>query len=119
MVEFYSEGLSTTIVVLIVGDRLMVEEEVKVTRKYQVTIPKSVRSKVGIRIGDKLTVRSEAGRIIMEIPEYVSNPSEVLWNLFGEPLDIDAVKLVEESLVKTAPPELLERNKKREAGGIQ
>jgi AbrB family looped-hinge helix DNA binding protein len=94
----------------------MVEEKVKVTRKYQVTIPQSVRSKLGIKIGDKLIVRSEARRIIMEIPEYVSNPSEVLWNLFNEPLDFDAVKLVEESLVKTGPPELLELSKKgREA----
>jgi len=97
----------------------MVEEKVKVTRKYQVTIPQSVRSKLGIRIGDKLIVRSEGRRIIMEIPEYVSNPSEVLWNLFGEPLDVDAVKLVEESLVNTAPPELLELSKKRREGCVR
>jgi len=71
--------------------------EVKVTRKYQVTIPEDVRCKLGVRIGDKLIVKSENHRIIMEYPEHVSNPSDALWNLFGKSIDIDAVKLVEES----------------------
>jgi AbrB family looped-hinge helix DNA binding protein len=31
----------------------MVDEVVKVTRKYQVTIPRRVCSKLGIKIGDK------------------------------------------------------------------
>lgn len=78
------------------------KEEVKVTRKYQVTIPESVRSKLGVKIGDKLIVRSEAKRIIMEIPEHIQNPSNALWNLFGKPLDIDATKLIEESWKKTS-----------------
>jgi len=86
---------------------------VKVTRKYQVTIPDSVRSKLGVKIGDKLIVRSEARRIIMEVPPHISNPSDVLWNLFGKPLDIDATKLVEESWKKTSPPELAKLYKKK------
>jgi len=77
-------------------------EKVKVTRKYQVTIPKSVRSKLGIKIGDTLIVRSEGRQIIFEVPKCFSNPSEILWNLFGKPMNIDAVKLVEESLTKDA-----------------
>jgi antitoxin PrlF len=81
-------------------------EEVKVTRKYQVTIPESVRSKLGVKIGDKLLVKSENKRIIMEAPERISNPSDVLWNLFGKPLNIDAVTLVEESWKETCPSEL-------------
>ncbi len=80
------------------------KEEVKVTRKYQVTIPESVRSKLGVRIGDKLIVKSENKRIIMESPKRVSNPSDALWNLFGKPIDIDATKLIEESWEKTALP---------------
>jgi AbrB family looped-hinge helix DNA binding protein len=91
----------------------MVEEEVKVTRKYQITIPESVRANFGIRIGDKLVVKAEAGRIIIDIPRYVSNPSDVLWNLFGKPLNIDAVKLIEESLIKTAPLQLRELKSKK------
>jgi len=39
-------------------------EKVKVTRKYQVTIPKEVRKKVGVEIGDKLRV-TEKGELIV------------------------------------------------------
>ena len=76
---------------------LILTEEVKVTRKYQVTIPESVRSKLGVKIGDKLIVKSEKKRIIMETSKRIPNPSDSLWCLFGKPLDIDAVKLVEKS----------------------
>ena len=91
-------------------------EEVKVTRKYQVTIPESVRSKVGVKIGDKLIVKSENKRIIMEATKRVSNPSDALWNLFGKPLNIDATKLVEESWKQTSPePEKLHCKKQESA----
>ncbi|KPV63888.1 MAG: putative regulator PrlF [Candidatus Bathyarchaeota archaeon BA2] len=91
----------------------MAKEEVKVTRKYQVTIPESVRSKLNVKIGDKLIVRSEGRRIIIEVPEKIQNPSDALWNLFGRPLDVDATKLVEESWTRTAPPELTKLYKKK------
>jgi antitoxin PrlF len=73
------------------------QDEVKVTRKYQVTIPENVRNALGVKIGDKLIVKSENKRIIMETPKRIINPSETLWCLFGKPLSLDAVKLVEES----------------------
>ena len=91
----------------------MTKEEVKVTRKYQVTIPESVRSKIDVKIGDKLIVRSDGKRITMEAPQLVSSPSDVLWNLFGKPLNIDATKLIEESWKKTYPPELAKLHKKK------
>jgi len=72
-------------------------DEVTVTRKYQVTIPESVRKKLSVKIGDKLVVKSENNRIIMENPNHLPDPSDTLWNLFGKPMDIDAVKLVEQS----------------------
>jgi antitoxin PrlF len=74
------------------------QTEVKVTRKYQVTIPKNVRSELDIKIGDKLAVKTENKKIIMEKPKNITNPSDTLWCLFGKPLKIDAAKLVEESL---------------------
>lgn len=43
-------------------------ETVKVTRKYQVTIPQKVREKTGIEIGDKLLVIGEGRRVIFEKP---------------------------------------------------
>ncbi|MGD0203040.1 MAG: hypothetical protein ABSC20_03940 [Candidatus Bathyarchaeia archaeon] len=53
----------------------------------------------------------------MESPKRFSNPSDVLWNLFGKPLDIDAVKLVEESWKDTliSKPKKLRCEKQKEA----
>jgi bifunctional DNA-binding transcriptional regulator/antitoxin component of YhaV-PrlF toxin-antitoxin module len=56
-----------------------------------------VRSKLGIKIGDKIVVKSEGNRIIIEAHKRVSNPSDVLWNLFGKAIDADATKIVEDS----------------------
>jgi AbrB family looped-hinge helix DNA binding protein len=40
---------------------------VKVTRSFQVTIPREVREVLGIRVGDSLNVNvDERGRIVME-----------------------------------------------------
>ncbi|MEM0024068.1 MAG: AbrB/MazE/SpoVT family DNA-binding domain-containing protein [Thermofilaceae archaeon] len=40
---------------------------VKVTRSYQVTLPRDVREALGIKVGDYLEVRvDERGRIVME-----------------------------------------------------
>jgi len=41
---------------------------VKVTRKYQVTIPEEVRHKIGVMIGDELLVREEGEKIVLERP---------------------------------------------------
>ncbi len=76
-------------------------EEVTVTRKYQITIPKETRTKLGIELGDKLLIRDDGERIIIEVPKKIGDPSEYLWNLSKKPLDIDAVKLVEESWKET------------------
>jgi antitoxin PrlF len=95
-----------------VGSKL--NNEVKVTRKYQVTIPESVRSELGIKIGDKLIVKSENKRIVMESPKRVSNPSDTLWCLFGESMDVDAVKLVEESLESARMPPTKRKSAKAE-----
>lgn len=72
-------------------------DEVVVTRKYQITIPKDVRKKLEIEIGDKLIIKDEGGRIIIDVPKKVTDPSEFLWSLSENPRDIDVVKLVEES----------------------
>lgn len=42
--------------------------KVKVTRKYQVTIPEEVRHKIGVMIGDELLVREEEEKIVLERP---------------------------------------------------
>jgi len=42
-------------------------------------------------------VRDDGGRIIVEVPKKIADPSGFLWGLSDKPLDVDAVKLVEES----------------------
>jgi AbrB family looped-hinge helix DNA binding protein len=70
----------------------------KVTRKYQITIPKNIRKALGINIGDTLKIKIEGNKIILEpIKPIINNPVEYLSSLSKEQTDIDAVKLVEES----------------------
>jgi len=71
--------------------------EVKVTRKYQITIPRQIRSVLGVKVGDRLTLREDRGRILIEVPKRVADPSEFLWSLSKKPVDVDVVKLIEES----------------------
>jgi len=91
---------------------IQMQNEVKVTRKFQVTIPESVRAELDVKIGDKLIVKSENNRIVMEHPQRVTNPSETLWCLFGKPMDIDAVELVEQSWESNTPATAKKRSAK-------
>lgn len=75
----------------------MAGEEVKVTRKYQVTIPRRLRSELGIKVGDKILLRREGSHILMEVPRRIADPSEFLWNLSKKPVDVDVVNLIEKS----------------------
>ena len=71
---------------------------IKVTRKFQITIPKDVREKLRISVGDLLKITVDNNRIIIEpIKATIKDPVEHLSSLTTEPTDIDAVKLVEES----------------------
>ncbi|AAY81273.1 AbrB/MazE/SpoVT family DNA-binding domain-containing protein [Sulfolobus acidocaldarius] len=40
-------------------------EESRVTRNYRITIPATIRQKLGIRVGDKLIVYTEGDKIIL------------------------------------------------------
>ena len=72
--------------------------ETRVTRRFQVTIPREIREKIGIRIGDRLRVKVDNGRIVMEpVLKRVSDPVGELLKIYSEPIGVDAVKLVEES----------------------
>jgi len=71
---------------------------VRVTRKYQITIPKKIREKLHIRVGDSLKMRVEGEKIIVEpIISRVEDPVRDMLSLIDRPLNIDAVRLVEES----------------------
>ncbi len=76
-------------------------EEVIVTRKFQVTIPKEIREALGISIGDRLLVRIINGKIVLEPikgSDALKRLSTIADKFLKGPKRIDAVKLVEESL---------------------
>jgi len=71
---------------------------VKITRKYQITIPKEIREKFNLRIGDLLKVEVEGDKIILKtMVKRGKNPIEEMLTLIKKPLAVDAVRLVEES----------------------
>lgn len=75
--------------------------EVVVTRKYQVTIPKEVRERLGIKVGDRLLVRVEGDRVILEPIKpaaALERLSSIADRLLGGPRRVNAVRLVERSL---------------------
>ena len=64
---------------------------VKVTRKGQVTIPKSIRDALGIREGDLVEVSLEDGRVVLSKPG-VPEP--------GEPVGLEEYEKIVEELEK-------------------
>jgi len=76
-------------------------DEVKVTRKYQITIPKRIREKLGIKIGDKLLIDVVDDKIVI-IPikpkDALKKLATIADRILGGPKKINAVRLVEKSL---------------------
>lgn len=68
-----------------------------VTRKYQITIPKKIRKRLRVMIGDRLNVKGEGNMIIIETGKRIENPVEYMWNLSKRPIRIDAVALVKKT----------------------
>ena len=67
---------------------------VKVTKKYQITIPKDIRIKLNISIGDLLKIKLVDNYIVIEpIKPIIKDPVEYLSNLISKPINIDAVNL--------------------------
>lgn len=76
-------------------------EEVVVTRKFQVTVPKEARETVGIKIGDRLLVEVVDDKIVLRPIkgfDALARLSNISGRFFHGPKKIDAVKLIEGSL---------------------
>ncbi len=64
---------------------MAVSEEALIGKRYTLVIPKSVREEVGLKEGQRVLVRAEAGKVIIEpLP---SDPYQVLEEVIGEPYD--------------------------------
>ncbi len=69
---------------------------VKVTRNYQVTIPASIRERLGIKIGDLLSVEVDGDRIILR-----KVVQEIPMIRLGRELTINDIdRLIEEGLIE-------------------
>jgi AbrB family looped-hinge helix DNA binding protein len=55
--------------------------EERVQRKFRVTIPAELREKIHLREGDKVLMRLEDGRLIIEPSWLVEKPTETLASL--------------------------------------
>jgi antitoxin PrlF len=74
------------------------EKPFKVTRKFQITIPREVREKLHIMEGDLVKIHEEGKKIIIEpVTDRSGDWLEDMLSLFDKPVNLDAVKLVEES----------------------
>jgi len=66
----------------------------KVSSKYQITIPKDLRETLGIEAGDQLYVAQEGGKLVLRPLPKVMNPTEKLYGSVRS--DKDAVEAVRE-----------------------
>ena len=74
--------------------------EVVVGEGYRVAIPEEVCRRLGIKVGDKLLVEVEEGRIVLKPLrlDALERLMGIADKYLGGPRSIDAVRLVEESL---------------------
>jgi antitoxin PrlF len=62
----------------------------KVSEKGQITVPKPVRDRLGIRAGDELEVIDEGGRIVLSKAD-PDDPVAAVYGIIGTNLDTDAI----------------------------
>jgi len=75
--------------------------ETVVTRKFQITIPKVIREKLKIKVGDRLLISIQDDKIILKPirgREALIKLASIADKYLGGPIKINVVKLVEESL---------------------
>ena len=64
----------------------------KISSKYQITIPREVRKALGLEAGDRVYIGQEGNRIILRSFSKVKNPTEALYGSVKS--DKDAVEAV-------------------------
>jgi antitoxin PrlF len=62
----------------------------KISEKGQITVPKQLRDRLGIRAGDELEVTDQAGRIVLTKAP-ADDPVAAVYGILGTNLDTDAI----------------------------
>ena len=72
-------------------------KEVKVTRKYQITIPEEIRKPLNIKIGEKLPIQRRGKVIVIKVKKPIENPSDYLWGISKRTSKLDVLELIKNS----------------------
>ena len=71
---------------------------VKISSKYQITIPKDLRESLGLEAGDRLYIGREGEKVVMKPLPKVKNPTKELYgSVKGEKDAVEAVREFRES----------------------
>ncbi len=70
----------------------METNQTKVTRKYQTTIPRRIRRRLGVKAGEQVEWHVLKEMVVVKASRRIANPTEFLCSQGKE--DADAVKLV-------------------------
>ena len=70
---------------------------VRLDREHRIRIPDDICRRLGLRAGDVLKVSVSEGRLILEPLRRARDPVEDMLSMVEKPIDIDVVRLVEES----------------------
>ncbi len=72
-------------------------KEVKVTRKYQITIPKEIRKPLNIKIGERLPIKRKGKVIVIQVKKPIEKPSDYLWGISKKTSKLDVLDLIKTS----------------------
>jgi len=72
-------------------------KEVKVTRKYQITIPEEIRKPLNIQIGEKLPIERKGKAIVIKVKKPIERPSDYLWGISNKTSKLDVLELIKTS----------------------
>ena len=70
---------------------------VRLDGKRRIRIPEGICRRLGLRAGDVLKVSVSEGKLILEPLKRTHDPVEDMLSMVEKPIDIDVVRLVEES----------------------
>ena len=70
----------------------------KVLSGYRITLPKKIRERLGVKIGDEVTIDVEDGKIVIKVRDFSEDPVIAMAGIAGK--EIVELKDYEESVVE-------------------
>ena len=70
----------------------------KVLSGYRITLPKKIRERLGVKIGDEVTIDVEDGKIVIKVRDFSEDPVIAMAGIAGK--EIVELKDYEESVIE-------------------